>query len=58
MSFLKDMTLNESVFHKNINSGPSIVTYDLSMQLSIYICPINGLSNIRGVLVIFIVWSE
>ena len=55
MSLRKDMTLNERVFRQNINSGPLIVTYHLSIQLSIYICPINGLFNILGVLVISIV---
>ena len=55
MSLRKYMTLNERVFRQNINSGTSIVTYDFSIQVSIYICPINGLSNIPGVLVILIV---
>ena len=55
MSLRKDMTLNKRVFRQNINSGPRIVTNDLSIQLSIYICPINGLSNIPSVLVILIV---
>ena len=30
MSLRKDMTINESVFRQNINSGPSIVIYHLS----------------------------
>ena len=35
MSLRKDMTINERVSHQNINSGPSIVIHDLSINLYI-----------------------
>ena len=35
MSLRKDMTINERVFHQNINNGPSIVIHDLSINLYI-----------------------
>ena len=50
MSLWKDMTLNERVFHQNINSGPLIVTYHLSISLyiNLYLWICGLISEITG----------
>ena len=43
MSFRKDMTINEKVFHQNINNGPSIVIHILSIINIYYYLPTCGI---------------